>query len=264
MPWFPDFAAAAEMMRQETRASGRADPVGRYLAALTEGDTHPLEDVWPGEVVIFDPKAGEVRGHHELRAFVRLSRDLLAGRHTRTSTASSTVAGGRAVVELVAHLDDDVIWPVAVVAESPDERTVVFRSYFSRHPLDGRHHLRPPILPGAPIHPADVVGRFQAALAAGDPATAAGTFAPGGYLREPTGGTHQGADLEAYLARGIGLEPCAVTDDGVRCAVEYNCLRWGHDLRPQAGLAVHERDGNGRLAAVRVYDDIERPAQAGL
>jgi hypothetical protein len=26
---------------------------------------------------------------------------------------------------------------------------------------------------------------------------------------------------------GIGLEHCTLTDDGVRCAIEYNCVRWG-------------------------------------
>jgi hypothetical protein len=51
-----------------------------------------------------------------------------------------------------------------------------------------------------------------------------------------------------------------VTDDGVRCAVEYNCVRWGdRDLPPQAGLAVYERRPDGLLAAVRVYDDIVLP-----
>ncbi|GIF26617.1 hypothetical protein BJ973_001062 [Actinoplanes tereljensis] len=259
MPWFPDFAAAAELMRQETRASGRADPVGRYLTALTEGDTHPLEDVWPGQVVIFDPKAGEVRGHRELRNFVHLSRDLLAAHHARTSPPSyTTVAGRRAVVELEAQLDEGVPWPLAVVADSPDDQTMVFRSYFSRHPLDGHHHLRPPILEATPMHPDDVVGRFLSALAIGDVVAAAATFAPNGYLRDPTGATHQGAALAAYLAGGIVLEPCAVTDDGVRCALEYNCTRWREDLSPQAGLAIHDRTPNGQLAAVRLYDDINR------
>jgi hypothetical protein len=52
-----------------------------------------------------------------------------------------------------------------------------------------------------------------------------------------------------------------VTDDGVRCALEYNCVRWGsHDLPPQAGLGVYERGQDGLLAAVRVYDDVEPPA----
>ena len=53
-----------------------------------------------------------------------------------------------------------------------------------------------------------------------------------------------------------------MTDDGVRCAVEYNCLRWGsHDLVPQAGIAVYERGPDGLLAAVRVYDDVEPPME---
>jgi hypothetical protein len=51
-----------------------------------------------------------------------------------------------------------------------------------------------------------------------------------------------------------------VTDDGVRCALEYNRVRWGsHDLRPQAGICVYERGPDGLLAAARVYDDVEPP-----
>jgi hypothetical protein len=52
-----------------------------------------------------------------------------------------------------------------------------------------------------------------------------------------------------------------MTDDGVRCAVEYNCVGWGdHELPAQAGLGVYERGPSGLLAAVRLYDDIEPPA----
>ena len=71
MPWFPDFIGAAELARRQTRAMGRADPVGQYLTALNEGDTHALETVWPAEVVVYDPRAGTVRGHRQLRQFVR-------------------------------------------------------------------------------------------------------------------------------------------------------------------------------------------------
>jgi hypothetical protein len=42
---------------------GQADPVAQYFTALDKGDTHALETVWPGEVVIHDPRAGEIRGH---------------------------------------------------------------------------------------------------------------------------------------------------------------------------------------------------------
>jgi hypothetical protein len=66
MPWFPEFASAAELARLQTRAAGHADPVGQYLAALNEGDARALEAAWPGEVVIYDPHAGQVRGRRHV------------------------------------------------------------------------------------------------------------------------------------------------------------------------------------------------------
>ena len=53
MPWFPDFVAAVELARRQTRDTGLADPVAQYFTALQEGDAHSLETVWPGRVVIF-------------------------------------------------------------------------------------------------------------------------------------------------------------------------------------------------------------------
>ena len=54
MPWFPEFTNAVELARTR-QGAGQADPVAQYLAALNKGDTHALETVWPGEVVIYDP-----------------------------------------------------------------------------------------------------------------------------------------------------------------------------------------------------------------
>jgi SnoaL-like protein len=281
MPWFPDFASAGELVRRQTRVAGHSDPVGEYLTALNNGDAGLLETVWPVEVVIYDPRAGEVRGHRQLRRFVRTNKSWLADQHARTRIVASTCSPGRAVVELLAHLDGDtadgdsadgdgrdVMWPVAVVAESPDDRSVVFRTYCSQWPVDGRRHLRPAILEPENAFPDDVVGRFHAALAAGDTEGVVATFAPDGYFREPIGpdATHRGtAGLRSFFGGllsggGIDLQPCAVTDDGIRCAVEHNCVRWGtHDLPPQAGLSVYERGPDG-LTAVRAYDDVEQPA----
>jgi len=272
MPWFPEFANAMELARLQIRATGLADPVGQYLKALNQGDTHALETVWPGEVVIYDPRAGEVRGHRQVRRFVSRNLSWLAVLHARTETVASTAAGGRAVVELLAHLDHDgrqLAWPVAVVAESPDDLSVVFRTYCSQWPVDERRHVRPPILTPGHARLGDIVGRYQAALAAGDTDAVVGTFAPDGYFRGPFGphATHRGAaELRSFFAGsfsaggGVSLQLCAVTDDGVRCAVEYNCVRWGsHDLPPQAGIGVYERSPDGLLAAARVYDDVERP-----
>ena len=272
MPWFPDFANAAELARAETRTAGRADPVRQYLAALNDSDPRVLETTWPGEVVIYDPYAGEVRGRRHVRQFVARNLSWLAGLHARTETVASIAADGRAVVELLAHLDRDgteVIWPVAIVAESPDDLSVVFRTYCSPWPHGEERPVRVPILPSARVPLGDVVGRYLAALAAGDVAAVVRAFAPDGYFRGPFGpDAHRGAaELRSFFAKcfgaggGIDLESCVVTDDGVRCAVEYNCVRWGTlDLPPQAGIAVCERGRDGPLAAVRVYDDIQVPA----
>jgi ketosteroid isomerase-like protein len=274
MPWFPEFASAAELARQQVRAAGVADPVGQYLTALNHGDTRLLEDTWPARVVVFDPRAGQLHGHHQLRRFVSDNRAWQAERHIRIETVASTRAGDRAVVELLAHLDaadgaGEIAWPVAVVAESPGDLSVTFRTYCSQRPLFGQHQLRPPILAAGDAGPGDVAGRYLVALDAGDTDAAVAAFAPGGYLREPDGPrfTHRGeAALRSLFIRwfgaggGIGLQCCAVTDDGVRCALEYNCVRWGRsNLAPQAGLAVCERGADGLLAAVRLYDDVARP-----
>ena len=93
MPWFPEFVSAVELARLQTRAARQADPVGQCVDALNKGDTHLLETVWPGEVVVYDPRSGEVRGHWRLRQFVRQSQSWLAERHARVETVACTVAG---------------------------------------------------------------------------------------------------------------------------------------------------------------------------
>jgi hypothetical protein len=273
MPWFPEFTTAVELARRQARAAGQADPVTQYLAALTKGDAHSLHEAWPGDIVIYDPKAGVIRGHRELRRFVSENKTWLAGLGARIETVTSTCVGGRAVVELLAQLTYDgreMAWPIAVVAESPDPRSVVFRTYCSQWPVDGRRHLRPPILQAGSARPGDIVASYRAALEAGDTEAVVGTFASDGYFREPIGphyAHHGTAELRSFFTEwfsaggGLGLQDCAVTDDGVRCAVEYNFLRWGrHDLPPQAGIGIYERGPDGLLAAVRVYDDVEPPA----
>jgi hypothetical protein len=97
-----------------------------------------------------------------------------------------------------------------------------------------------------------------------------GTFEPDGYARELSGGAyvHRGAEglrgLYAHLfanGGGISLEHCTLTDDGVRCAIEYNYVRWGvTDVLPQAGVAVYERGSSELLSAARIHDDVEPPS----
>ena len=264
MPWFPDFVSAAELARMELRAAGQADPVAQYLSALGDGRSQALETAWPGQVVIYDPRAGRIRGHRELRRFLHANNAWFTERNAHVETVASIRVPGRAVVEVVAQLRVDgseVAWPVAIVAESTDNLSVVFRTYCSQWPVDGRRHVRDPILaPGSDVPP-DAVGSYFAALDAGNVDALAGLFAPDGYYRESIGphSTHHGVDqLRSFFSEcfsaggGIGLTPCVVTDDGMRCAVEYNCVRWGSQpLPPQAGLAIYERNADERLDSDR-------------
>jgi hypothetical protein len=116
----------------------------------------------------------------------------------------------------------------------------------------------------------DVVGEYQRALTAGDLEAVLATYEDDAYTREPSGGeyVYRGKEnlREVYSAQfanggGIRLEHCTVTDNGVRCAIEYNCVRWGvTDIPPQVGVAVYERGRSGRLAGGRIYDDVEPPS----
>jgi hypothetical protein len=58
MPWFPDFVGAVD-------------------------------------VVVYDPRAGKVHGHRQLRRFVKQNESWLAERRARIDTVASTSAGGR-------------------------------------------------------------------------------------------------------------------------------------------------------------------------
>ena len=108
---------------------------------------------------------------------------------------------------------------------------------------------------------------YQRALATGDVDEIVATFEPDGYAREPAGGEYRGADeLRRFYelcfsnGGGIALEHCTIIDDGRACALEYNVVRWGEtELLPEAGIAVYVRGESGRLAAARIYDDVDPP-----
>jgi hypothetical protein len=65
------------------------------------------------------------------------------------------------------------------------------------------------------------------------------TYEDDAYTHEPSGGkyVYRGKEQlrEIYTSQfsnegGIGLEHCTITDDSVRCAIEYNCVRWGSPI----------------------------------
>ena len=224
----------------------------QYFTALDAGDVRTLETAWPGDVVIYDPRAGEVRGHKELRRFVKRNQSRLAGLKTRSEPVASTTVGSRAVVELLAHLTVDgqpMSWPVAVVVESPDDRSVVFRTYCSQLPL-GREPARSgrryslPVLSSSGMSSAAIKPHSKPVT----PTPSWTPSSPDGYVREPIGphAEHRGTDeLRAFYAgrcRRRGHRPRALREHRRRRA-----LRPRVQLRPLGQSPCDTPSGYGRL-----------------
>jgi SnoaL-like protein len=276
MPWMPEvFTAPLAEARRAEEAARTNDAVAYYEGILAE-EPEALIRSFAGEPRVNDPRVGHVEGARRLRAFVSGTADWLRERDAVVENVALTRTQTRTVEEVVLHLLGDdggrVELPVAIVADrNPDRTLKTIRVYHSMWPLTGEHAVRPPLLPADPeLHAEGIVGDYQRALAEGDLQGIVSSFEPDGYAREPSGGAylHRGVEglrtlYEHMFANGggISLEHCTVTDDGVRCAVEFNCVRWGvTDIPPQAGVAVYERGTSGLLSAARIYDDVEPPA----
>jgi hypothetical protein len=243
---------------------------------LHTGDPTRLLEAFPGGVRIDDPRFGRVEGEASLTEFGEASERWLKEHHGRPHRIAVTEGLNRVVGEFDLELTEagrTFVLPVAIVVEpDPDRDSVWIRIYHSQWPLLGRHQVRPPLLARDPsATEPDVVGEYQAALAAGDADRITSTFEPDGCFREPAGPQFRrcGIDvLHEFFALffsaggGIILEHCTVTDDGVRTALEFNAVRWGgHDLPHQAGVAVYERGPSGKLHEARIYDDVEGPVE---
>jgi hypothetical protein len=275
MPWMPDVFTApiAEARRQREAAS--ANDAVPYYEGIMANQPDALVRSFAAQPVVDDPRVGYVEGARRLRAFVTGTAEWLGERDAVVDKVALTRSLTRTVEEVVLHLLGDdggrVELPVAIVSDrNPDRTLKAIRVYHSMWPLTGSHTVRPPLLPKDPsLHAEGTPGDYQRALAEGDLGGIVAIFEPDGYAREPSGGAylHRGAEglreLYAHLfanGGGIPLEHCTLTDDGVRCAVEYNCVRWGvTDIPPQAGVAVYERGSSELLSAARIYDDVEPP-----
>ncbi len=276
MPWMPEvFTAPIAEARRAEEATHANDAVPYYEGIMAE-EPGALVRSFAGHPVLDDPRVGYVEGERQFRAFVNGTADWLRERDAVVENVALTRTPTRTVEEVVLHLVDDgrrrVELPVAIVSDrNPDRTLKAIRVYHSMWPLTGGHRVRSPLLPADPeLHAEGSPGDYQRALAEGDLEAIVGIFEPDGYAREPSGGAylHRGEEglREVYVhmfanGGGIPLEHCTLTDDGVRCAIEYNCVRWGvTDIPPQAGVAVYERGSSGLLAAARIYDDVEPPA----
>jgi hypothetical protein len=275
MPWYPELFSAPvlERLRGQAADARVAAPVP-YFDGLRSGEIDALVGSFAGEPELHHPLRGRVKGRRGFEQFVADTNAWLTERNVAWGEVERIVTPERGIEENVLTVDRDggrIEMPVGVVADRRDDgRILELRIYFGNWPLSSRHANRPPVMSADPdlVQP-DIIGDYQRALAAGDVEGAVGTFEPDGYVREPSGGryVHRGRDELVALyelffsAGGIDQQHCATTDDGRACALEYNVVRWGPTelLPPEAGLAVYVRGGTGKLAAVRIYDDVDPP-----
>jgi SnoaL-like domain len=277
MPWLPElFTAPALQQLQDRQRRDEIDFVP-YFDGLLTGQIDALVESFAGEPQLHTPRRGRVKGMRAFEAYVTEANQWLAQRNVSVDDVERVITEQRGFEEVVLHLDGEtgrVDLPHALVADhSADGRLEELRIYFSGWQLAGRHANRPPVLqPDPKLRESDVVAEYQRALAAGDLDAIMAAFELDAYAREPAGGdhVHSGADgLRAFYESlfsnggGIPLEHCALVDDGRSCALEYNVVRWGRtELPPQAGVAVYIRGESGRLAAARIYDDVDPPLSA--
>jgi limonene-1,2-epoxide hydrolase len=277
MPFLPELFSTPVLARIEARRHARLTGVP-FFDGLMTGEMSALVGSFAGEPQVLQPIRGRIMGAAAFERFVTDTTAWMTESGVTVEDVDSILTAARAVDELVLHVDGDtgpVELPMALAADlGPDARMKELRIYFSRWPLSGVRGVRPPLLqPDPGMQAPDVVGAYHRALAAGDVDAAVAAFEPGGYVREPAGGasSHRGTDdLRAYheqLLRdgaGLSLELCAMADDGRACALEYNAVPLGRaGAPPAAGIAVQVRGNSGRLAAVRIYDDVHSPLSSG-
>ena len=275
MPTMPDRDPSGRNLvssneREADVAIASTDPTAAYLPALAAGRVDAILGLFGGEAVIDDPRSGRIAGREAVESFVASQAKWMHDHEVDLEPLRSTIGKGRSLTEFLARLTvngERTELPIAVVGDETGGGLRQIRVYHSNWPLEGRHRVRPPIVPeDRDLVIPDIVGAYMEALAAGNLAASEAVFEPTGYFREPSGGVHiyRGTEgiRQAYGAffavGGIHLRHCTVTDDGVVCGVEFIADGWGpRPFDPQAGIGVYERGPSGKLVAARIYDDVD-------
>ena len=276
MPWLPELFTAPALEQAEEKWQRELVTVP-FFDGLLSGDFDALIGSFAGEPELHHPVHGRIRGARAFEAYVTATNAWLHQQNASIEDVEYVVAGHRGFAEVVIHLDGangQVGLPVLVISDKQsDGRIDELRIYYSSWPLRGRHAIRPPVLQSDPkLRAPDVVAEYLSALSAGDADAIVATFEPDGYAREPAGAPfiHRGQDdlrgfYEWLFSNGGGIVAGALP--GHRrpprvCARVQRC-EMGQDGAPaQAGIAVYVRGDSGKLAAARMYDDVEPPLLA--
>ena len=213
-----------------------------------------------------------INGRQLPHEFLAETRAWLDHHSARIDDVRTTATDDRVVHEAILWVDVDGETrelPIMLVADIADGCVRDLRVYHSTWPLCGSHSVRHALMRyDLAERPAEPVGAYHDALAAGDAAAADAAFEPDGAVREPSGSAyeHAGEDRTAWYRAILGDGPLplklgTITDDGETVVYEYLAEQWGSTRIPaQAGAAAYTRGVSGKLASARIYDDVDPPA----
>jgi hypothetical protein len=222
-------AAPRSMRSAPARDATRA--LRRFAEALLQGPADDVLALLADGAAVDDPRAGRVCGEGALRRYADAWRSWVRRHDGELEHVAETRSAQRSIAEHVLHLVVDgrlVALPLALVGERSSGPLSAVRVYHATAALTGRGG-RPPLLASAPLLLPKLLRNGEGTLA----------------------------------APGVDVEPCTVTDDGVRCALECNLVTAeGPRVARSGGLVVVERATGGRAWSPRLYHDRPAPALA--
>lgn len=244
--------------------------IQKYYSLVQAGEWESLFEKAAEGFTIDSPTFGRHAGKAALTPLFEQQRNILKKYRARIESPATTVMDNTTAVEFMLHFTVEgkpVEVPSILIADIDSDTIEVIRIYHSTYPLSGQRKQRPPILPPAKyLSEPKIIEHYMKALRAGELETLLEQFEDDAYIQEATGATHHGAatlrkSFTGVLADGgLPIQQCALTFDGDRCVIEYNLDQWGsRKILPQCGCAVYEIGPFGKIAAVRVYDDIVPP-----
>lgn len=252
----------------------------RLIRGLFDGDVSSVEEALGGEARLDAPRFDRTQSPQELGA-VAQRWPAEYGLQLQDAKVQKVTESDRGVVTEIRTtlVDDDrtVQLPIAVV-ESQEGDSNLVRIYHSERLLTGERRGRRPIWPaeeGAEptpldqIHPA--VADYMGAIASGDARAVTARFAPGGKLDNGVRPVEEPGELESIFRAmvrtgGARLIKRGEIDDGGTVAFEYTGLPRpaapGQAPRtpPGGGVGVYQYNADGRIEAVRMYDDFDPEA----
>jgi len=243
--------------------------IREYFTILNTEDIESLFAFLDEQAVLITPLYGKVKGRSKIKKTIVDLRAWLMKNNGKVTILRMINSPERLIIEFDFKLpidDKPIEVPVATVLDFHQEYIINIRAYHSIWPITGRHKIIEPLNTCTEI-PVDItiLQSFFTALSQGDISTLLSLFEDDAYIQEAGGFSYKHKtkqERETYftsvLAQGpLPLKFCSLTVDNTLIGVEYQFDCWGTEaVTPQAGLVIFDISKNGKIQAIRFYDEV--------